>query len=309
MCVYPLKGYHIPFGVDIKKICTRLPRKGLSSPLKGLHETRRNTGILCAPGELMNELIEGPHRSKLTFVASRESTDCVAVDRLMRVRKPVSRSKSGVQGKVADVASGRSRHAESQNELKAFRVLLATAHPNAWQEQPFFLECHHEGTKHRYTPDILVVWGANQEVVEVKEDSEADKPENQARIALIRELLAEHGYQFRLWKRSEICAEPRLTNVSLILRYRRVDVSATEHERIRRAFSSAPELSVRAFSKTEGMTVPGVLRLVLDGTLHIDWWEPFGLDSRVSITPIGRQVWPFAYPTCSRRHFQEERCR
>jgi hypothetical protein len=96
--------------------------------------------------------------------------------------------------------------------------------------------------------------------------------------------------------------------VSLLLRYRRVNVSAAEHERIRRAFSSAPELSVRTFSETEGMTVPGVLRLVLDGTLHIDWWEPFGLDSRVSITPIGRQVWPFPYPARSRRHCQEERC-
>ena len=256
----------------------------------------------------MNDSIEGPRRSKLTFVASCDSTDRIEVGQLRRVRKPVSRSKSGVQGKVADVASGRSRHAESQNELKAFRVLLATAHPDAWQEQPFSLEYHHDGTRHRYTPDILVVWGANQEVVEVKEDSEADKPENQARFALIRELLAEHGYQFRLWKRSEICAEPRLTNVSLMLRYRRVDVSAAEHERIRKAFSSAPELSVRAFSETKGMTVPGVLRLVLDGTLHIDWWESFGLHSRVSVTPIGRQVWPFPSPACSRWHCQEERC-
>src|SRR5437867_677931 len=106
----------------------------------------------------MNELIEGPRRSKLTFVASGESTGRVEVDRLRRVREPVSRSKSGVLGKVADVASGRFRHAESQNELKAFRILLATAHPDAWQEQPFLLKYHHDGSRHRYTPDILVVW-------------------------------------------------------------------------------------------------------------------------------------------------------
>jgi hypothetical protein len=257
----------------------------------------------------MNELIEGSRRSKLTFVASRESTERIEVDRLRRVREPVSRSKSGVQGKVADVASGRSRHAESQNELKVFRVLLATAHPDAWQEQPFLLEYHHDGSRHRYTPDILVVWGANQEVVGSQDDSEADKPENQARFALIRELLGEHGYLFRVWKRSEICAEPRLMNVSLILRYRCVDVSAAEHEGIRRAFSSTPELNLGKFCETPGVTVPGVLRLVLDGTLHVDWWEPLGLDSRVSTTPIGRQVWPFPYLASSRRHFQEERCR
>ena len=79
----------------------------------------------------MNDLIEGPRRSKLTFVASCDSADRLDVDQLQRVREPVSRSKSSVQGKVADVASGRSRHAESQNELKAFQILLATGHADA----------------------------------------------------------------------------------------------------------------------------------------------------------------------------------
>src|SRR6516225_10717072 len=65
---------------------------------------------------------------------------------------------------------------------------------------------------HRYTPDLLVVWGARQELVEIKADAEADLPENQARFTLIRALLNEHGYHFRLWKKSQICAEPRLAN-------------------------------------------------------------------------------------------------
>jgi len=65
-----------------------------------------------------------------------------------------------------------------------------------------------------------------------------------------------------------------------------------EHERIRRAFSSTPELRVRTLCDTPGIAVQSVLRLVLDGRLHIDWWEPLGRESRVSITPIGRQVWP-----------------
>ncbi len=138
----------------------------------------------------MNDSIEGPRRSKLTFVASCHSKDRVEVDQLRRVREPVSRSKSGVQGKVADVVSGRSRHAESQNELRAFQILLASGHADSWQEQPFVLEYHHDGKRHRYTPDILVAWGANREVVEVKDDSEAAKPENRARFATVRDLLA-----------------------------------------------------------------------------------------------------------------------
>src|SRR5438128_5264361 len=107
----------------------------------------------------MSPLIEEPRRSNLTFVGYQWSGGPIRLDRLRRVREPVSRSKSGVQGKVADVLGGRSRHAESQNELKAFQVLMATARSDGWQEQPFFLEYHHEGANHRYTPDVLVAWG------------------------------------------------------------------------------------------------------------------------------------------------------
>ncbi len=244
----------------------------------------------------METLTERPYPSTLTFVGSSESVESTDFHHLRRVREPVSRSKRGVQGKVADVFSGRSRHAESLTELQAFRVLLATARADAWQEQPFILHYHHEEKRHRYTPDILVVWGARQEVVEIKTDTEAGLPENQAHFELIRELLAEHGYRFRVWKRSEICSEPRLTNAGLVLRYRGVEVPAVEHERIRRAFSSTAELRLRTFCETSGVTIQSVLRLVLGGVLHIDWWKPLTMDSLVSTVPLGHQAWPCPVP-------------
>jgi hypothetical protein len=188
--------------------------------------------------------------------------------------------------------NGRSRHAESQNELKAFQILVATAHADSWQEQPFTLEYHYEGVKHRYTPDILVIWGSRREVVEVKDDQEAALPENQARFAFISDLLAEHGYHFRVWRRSEICAEPRLTNANLILRYRCVVVPPPDCERVRRALSTTSELPLRSLCEHAGTAVPTVLRLVLDGALHVDWWAPLGLESKVSISPLGPPVWP-----------------
>src|SRR5271157_488157 len=251
----------------------------------------------------MQVLTEGPRRSTLTFIASRESTESTDFNQLRRVREPVSRAKSGVQGKVADVFSERSRHAESQNELKAFRVLLATAHPDAWQEQPLVLKYGREGKNCRYTPDILVVWDRHREVVEIKEDAEAELPENQERFTVIRELLGDHGYHFRLWKKSEICAEPRLTNVKLVLRYRSVEVSAVERERIRRLFSTIPETRLHTLRDKQGINPQSVLRLVLDGMLYIDWWEPLTLASRVSVTPIGHQVWPSPHNMSSRSCF------
>lgn len=107
-------------------------------------------------------------RSQITFRSSPGFAEVIDFRYLQRAREPVSRSKAGVQGKVADVYGGRSRHAESQNELRAFQVLLATGRTNDWQEQPFHLDYHLDGARHRYTPDILVAWGSHREVVEIK---------------------------------------------------------------------------------------------------------------------------------------------
>jgi hypothetical protein len=239
-------------------------------------------------------VIDGSRSSRLVFAGVHEPTTTAGfVNDLSRVREPVSRSKSGVQGKVADVVQGRSRHAESQNEVKAFRVLAATARADAWQEQPFFLEYRAEGKKHRYTPDVLVAWGSHREVVEIKDDREAKLPETRERFALISQLLDRHGYHFRMWNASEISAEPRLTNASIILRYRRAEVEPAERERIRRRFSGSPKMPLGAFQDAPHVAaVHSVLRLVLDGTLYIDWWRRLGPDSEVSIRPIGPQVWP-----------------
>ena len=58
---------------------------------------------------------------------------------------------------------------------------------------------------------------------------------------MVRDLLAEHGYSFRVWTHSEIYAEPRLANVGLILRYRCVDVRLPSAKRS--GGRSSPELS------------------------------------------------------------------
>jgi hypothetical protein len=249
------------------------------------------------------------HCSKLIFaVDSAGSQGAPRLDQLQRVREPVSRSKAGIQGKVADVVHGRSRHAESQNELKAFQILMATARADSWQEQPFTLEYRHADAKHRYTPDALVVWGAHQTVVEVKEDKHAESPVAQARFNVIQKRLTGHGYAFRLWKSSEIRAEPRLANANLILRYRCVTVPPGERERLHHALVSAPEIELRSLCEVAKVPVQSVLRLVMDGALHIDWWKPVCLSSTVGRAPIGRQEWPVP-PSVARSLTEEIRCR
>ena len=59
----------------------------------------------------MSAPFEEPRRSNLIFLPRQDPGEPVRFDQLRRVRNPVSRSKSGVQGKVADVINGRSRQA------------------------------------------------------------------------------------------------------------------------------------------------------------------------------------------------------
>jgi hypothetical protein len=230
-------------------------------------------------------------RSKLRFAVSSAMPES---SKLVRVRKAVSRSRAGVQAKVAHIAAGKSLHAESLNELAAFRIIIACARADLVQEQPCVLEYRLAGKSHRYTPDILLSWGTHIELAEIKDDAEADLPENQERFAAIEEALAEHGYGFQVWRRSEIIAEPRMSNVTLVLRYRTVESSDLERERIRRALQmdSHSSLTIASLSKISDTSLQSMLSLVLDGTLHIDWWERLTPTSRISRFPIGQQIWP-----------------
>ena len=53
---------------------------------------------LSRPPGHMQDLIEGPRRSILTLATRQEGSVALQVDGLRRVREPVSRSKSTVQG-------------------------------------------------------------------------------------------------------------------------------------------------------------------------------------------------------------------
>jgi hypothetical protein len=244
---------------------------------------RRYVALLDIPGSL---------GSRLVFSTPPLGNGVIDFDQLRRIRKPVTRSKGGVKAKVADVFKGRTLHAESQNEFRGFRIVLATAHPDWWLEQPFRLEYHHDGRKCRYTPDVGIGWGDYREAVEIKEDFEADLPENQSRFELLRPLLAEHGFHFRVWRKSDILAEPRLSTTSVVLRYRMVKVTRSDHEFVRRQFSLQPEISLAALDRLSPTALHVALRLILDGILYINWWAPLTWQSKVSIVPVGQQVWP-----------------
>jgi len=227
----------------------------------------------------------------LRFKTSQPAGEPLDLHRIERVREPITRSKLTVRGKVPNAAHGSMQHCESHNEVKAMILLTACAHASTLKMQPFEMSYRLNGKIRRYFPDVLLIWGCELWVIEVKEDQKAEDPTEKARFDLIASLLATHSIRFKLWKKSEICAEPRLSTARSLIRYQKCRVSAFEKERIRNKFSKTP---VIALGELDDNTIRSVLHLVIQGQFFIDWSTDLNRKSWVSISPIGQQSWPAA---------------
>jgi hypothetical protein len=208
---------------------------------------------------------------------------------ILRIREPITRSQRRIRGKVPDALHDCMHHCESHNELKGLVIIVATAHADIIAVQPFELKYEFEGKVRRYFPDVLVAWGDELWVVEIKDDKKAEMPEEKARFELISRLLSTHGIHFILWKKSEICAEPRLSTARNVFRYQQCDVSLFQRERLRMKFAKSP---VIAIGSLDDDTIRSVLRLVVEGALHIDWSSALSKATWVSVSPFDQQPWP-----------------
>lgn len=225
----------------------------------------------------------------IRFKTAQPAEEPFDLRQILRAREPITRSKLTIRGKVPDKTHGCMHHCESHNEIKAAVILVAAAHADVLKMQPFELIYHNDGKKCRYFPDALLAWGNELWVVEVKDDKKADDPREKARYQVVADLLATHRIRFHLWKRSEICSEPRLSTARSILRYQNCPVSPMQREQIRARFSENPVISLGSLTDDE---IRLVLRFVVEGTLHIDWSSRLSRMSWVSVSPIGEQIWP-----------------
>lgn len=233
--------------------------------------------------------------SRIEFHTAQPPGEPLDFASLLPVRKAVTRAKRSVRGKVSDVNHPGAdpwhpmQHGESLNETKALIIVVATCHADVCKYQPLVMHFTYNGEKTKCVPDLLLVWGSEMWVVEVIEDEEADLSEVKALFNYIEQLYAQFNIHLRLWRVSEIIQEPRLYNATRMIRYQRVQVSPVERENIRRLFRRLQSASLRELGDDLGRVA---LRLVIDGTLHLDWWQCLSRDSVVSVAPIGRQEFP-----------------
>lgn len=219
----------------------------------------------------------------------RVPSDCI--DCPLDLRSILPARQIAMRGKVADTERNTSQHGEGKVEFFGLRVLVAMAHYEYLKFQPLLLKFKNGGKPGKYWADALIVRGNRKMVVEFKVNRQAEKKKEY--FQLIRALLAEHGFQFTLWRESQIMRNPRLHHVGKILSYRRVEVPDIERERVRRAFADASQMTIKQLSTISRTSPQAICHLVFEGMLHIDWWaDSLDLTSLVSTVPIGEQVWP-----------------
>jgi hypothetical protein len=129
-------------------------------------------------------------------------------------------------------------------------------------------------------------------VIEVKPDATAKALEMKEFFAFVEELFKQYGLHFKLWLQSEIEQQPRLANAVFLLNFRKERVSPVIREKLRRISNQYSALPLNELSDLARVPCSGILRLILEGHLYIDWSDALDLNSTVSGSPIGPSIWP-----------------
>ena len=214
----------------------------------------------------------------------------------MRIRKFTNRgSTTKVIGKFPSLKTGKTVWFESQLERDMIFLLEFDSDVVGYREQPLRIACSLDGKRHSYTPDFLVQRRLGQQIVEVKYEEDAEKPENVRLFDAVAPVCRETGYEFVVATERNIRAQPRLDNIKLLHRYSRTPVEARYivrcHERLRRD-SQTRLADLFACCEEGGVTRAVIYALIYHGELGVDLMQPLVADSLVSIPDAtsGRKV-------------------
>jgi hypothetical protein len=170
---------------------------------------------------------------------------------------------------------------ESPNELNAFRLLDCDPEVVCFMEQPCEIKYLQDGKTRRHFPDILVERNGRRELVEVKSETEAIRPEIASRTALLVGCLPMWGYDYSLVLDSDLARQPRMKNADRLLLFGRGSITECEREFMRLKLERRGPLMwsevCAEFYGARGREI--VCRLVLDGTLVFNMNELWSADT------------------------------
>jgi hypothetical protein len=202
-----------------------------------------------------------------------------------RARDFISRANNKPTSKYPGYKIKRTLIAESIHEVHAFRRMDADPKVVSFREQPGIIRFRLPGqTEQLHYPDLLVVYSDFEEIVEIKSDVDADRPEVRERTAYLEKHLPNVGYRYRLWTETELYSGPYLRNASTLLRHGRRSVPTSiraQYRRLLRAHGPQRWGDLNSGRLGEFFNIRATSNLVLTGCLHINRDRPIELGSLV----------------------------
>jgi hypothetical protein len=124
--------------------------------------------------------------------------------------------------------------AESLSEYLAFQILDADPSICRFREQPVKIVYRVDGELRTHYPDILIERSSKKELWEIKSDLDEEPTDVFRRTELLKVLLAEKGFRYRLISGVDLKQSAELHNSKLLLKFGRysINVIALESARL-----------------------------------------------------------------------------
>lgn len=197
----------------------------------------------------------------------------------MPVRKLNNASPLKLLGMVPDAT--KTQHlAESSLEAENFLRHMFDPKVECFEAQPLQIKLLHDGRIRRYTPDVAVKYQNSDslliEEVKPREVAQSDKflsLERAVRLVLENQM----GCRYAVVTEETIRAQPRLTNLEILFRYRSYPATNTELFESLSWFSEGPKTlrTARLLANEAAMPIGVVFYLIANHQLRVDLDEPF----------------------------------
>lgn len=188
-----------------------------------------------------------------------------------RVRRSRSASR-GWQAKLPSRKLGRTVRARSLLEQRALERCEVDGDVTRYCEQPITITyLDREGRTRKHTPDLYYETDAIRSFVEVKWESDARLPQNEARWPAIAAAINGMGFLYEVQTERHILRRPVADNVAELLRFRRAEPAPLAvRDAVVGVLRHKPASLTDIIALVPGAKKPCLYRAIVDGWLCID---------------------------------------
>lgn len=211
------------------------------------------------------------------------------VDEIFQTRRTRSASR-GWQAKLPSRKLQRTVRARSLLEQRALERCEVDGQIVRYCEQPIRLTyIDRDGAQRLHTPDLYYETATIRSFVEVKWESEARKPKNEARWPAIAAAINGIGFRYEVLTERHILRSPNADNIAELLRFRRAEpVSIALKGSVEAVLRRGPLALVEIIALLPGISVHSLYRGLVDGWICTDLDAPLNQCSVLCLPNPGR---------------------